>query len=745
MRVQRRTSRIHARPLQARSRRFFVDNPSWHTRNLQAIFTLSAVLCAFCFASSRALATDREISFGTQYQERVFRIREGVFTTRELQNKFPTSVQLVLPRIRQFRTMEISSAEFGIHLERGRVLTAYDFVYRDHHVDRGEDGKQRLVVHLAGRTVPFDVTLFYSVERDKPWMRKELQITPRTANAQKYVVEQIDVERLGYIEGEVDGGGVGQPIFLSTRDYFFGLEYPEGHNDRGGGVIKLSHYPGRRLGHGLESKSAVWGAAPHGQSRREFLEQYVLSLALHSPPQPVVTFRDPWNSGSSPNETIVKESISLLKKELIDGQGVKVDIYGIDGSGWYDPASVLAMNQDRFPRGLDPVQKAAEAAGMEIGLWASLTGADMDTYWGLAHGMEVVRGDEVFGPYCIAGPKYRAALKAALRHYLDFNRVSNFKFDYNSFICRQPGHGHSSAALPAREASIDGYIDVLEFIHARRPNATIELTSGMWLSPWWLRYADWVWLGGSDLDFLTPSGNASLEEHGSTGPPTNTRRVQEISYRDSVMWEDLRKQQYSFPAWALVAHGFYNWVMIGRAPDPEAGIEGTIACCNEPLSDFADHVVNVLLRGTSDWELLLNLHQMTVEKWEYLGQGLRWGRAHWNILSNTQMILGNPSKFEIYGYSHFRGTRGIISLRNPAGSRQDTEVVLNHENGFWNMPSTGLPARQIYPCEEAMPGVYREGDRIRVALAAHETRVIELGEFTYESERLAAHDCGASQ
>ena len=742
---QEQTASIDVLVFQANSRRFSVDNTSGRSRRSRAIFSLIVTLCVFCFVSARVLAEAREISLGTQYQERVFRIHEGVFTTRELQNKFPTSKQLLLPRIRQFRTMEISSAEFAIHLGQGKVLTAYDFVYQDHHLDPGKGGGQRLVVHLVGRTVPLSVTLIYSTEREKPWMRKELQITPRTASAQKYIVEQIDVERLGYIEGEVDGGGVGQPIFLSTRNYFFGLEYPEGHNDRNGGVIKLSHYPGKVLGHGLESKSAVWGAAPDGQSKREFLEQYVPSMALHSPPEPIVTFRDPWNSGSSPNEETVKQSISILKEKLIDGQGVKVDIYGIDGSGWYDPASILAINQNRFPGGLDPLQKAAEAAGMEIGLWASLTGADMDSYWGLAHGMEVVRGDEVFGPYCIAGPKYRAALKAALQHYLDFNRVSNFKFDYNSFICRQPGHGHPTDTLPAREAAIDGYIDVLEFIHARRPNATIELTSGMWLSPWWLPYADWVWLGGSDLDFLTSSGNASLKEHDSIPPPINTRRAQEISYRDSVMWDDLRKQQYSFPAWGLVAHGFYNWVMIGGAPDPEAGIEGAIDCCNEPLSDFADHVVTVLLRGTSDWELLLNLHQMTPEKWEYLGQGLKWGRAHWNILSNTQMILGNPSKFEIYGYSHFRGTRGIISLRNPGGSRQDTKVVLNHENGFWDMPATELRARQVYPCDRAISGVYREGDTIHVALAARETKVIELGEFPYESERLAIRDCGAAQ
>jgi hypothetical protein len=740
MQVQERKSGMHALHLRSHAPGLSIDISSRRGRDARFVFSLIGAVSIFCFANARLLAADREISFGTQYQERVFQVRNGVFTTRELQNKFSASQMPVLPRIHNFRTMEVTSSEFAIHLGQGLVLTAYDFVYHDHHVDRGKEN-ERLTVHLVGRTVPLHVTLVYYAEQDKPWMRKSVQISPSSARARQLVVEQIDVERLGFIEGEADGGGIGQPVFLSTRNSFFGLEYPEGHNDYSGGVIKLSHYPGKQLSQGLESKSAVWGAAPDGQSKREFLEQYVLSFALHPPPEPVVTFRDPWNSGSSPNEAIIKESISILKEKLIDGQGVKIDIYGIDGSGWYDPASILEVNRVRFPRGLDPLVKLAEAAGMEMGLWVSLTGADMNSYWGLAHGLEVVRGDEVFGPYCIAGPKYRTALKAALEHYLDLNRVSNFKFDYNTFSCRQSGHGHSTEALPAREAAIDGYIDVLQSIHTLRPAATIELTSGMWLSPWWLHYADWVWLGGSDLDFLTDSGKASLSEPELVRPARNTRRAQEISYRDSVMWEDFRKQQYTFPLWALVAHGFYNWVLIGGAPDPEAGIEGKPDCCDEPLSDFADHVVTVLMRGTADWELLLNLHQMTSEKWDLLGSGLKWGRQHWDILSTTQMILGNPSKGEVYGYMHFRPTGGIFSLRNPASSQKDGDVVLDHENGVWDMPPAGLRARQIYPCEQVIPGIYRIGDTIRVALAAHETKVIELGEFLHEPNKLLAQDC----
>jgi hypothetical protein len=281
-----------------------------------AIATLGAPICLSQTAKSAAPAPD-EITFSTPWQARIFRIRSGVFTTRKLQDKYPITEALVLPRLQRVRTMDISSAEFGIHLHDGPVLTAYNFVYQGSTTEQLDQGGKKLIVQLEGRTVPLNLTLTYTYRANEPWIHKELRILPRTDGEHNLVVDEIDVERIGYIEGEADGGGVGQPVYLSTRNYFFGLEYPEGHNDCTGGVIRLTHYPGRQIGDGITSKSAVWGVAPDGQARREFIDHYVPSIALHPRPTPYITFRDPWNSGSSPNQAIVQQSIATLKKELV--------------------------------------------------------------------------------------------------------------------------------------------------------------------------------------------------------------------------------------------------------------------------------------------------------------------------------------------------------------------------------------------------------------------------------------------
>lgn len=690
------------------------------------------LICSGASIGKAPAATQGKITFETEYQERRFQIKDGVFTTQALVNKLPSSTRLVLPRLQPFRVERTSSSEFGLAVAGSRDLTAYDFIYRDHRVEQTSDGDERLVVHLEGRTVPLNITLVYSAKPGEHWMRKFLEITPRTPEDKKYVVERIDVERLGLAEGG-EGGGIGQPIFFPRLNYFFGLEYPEGHNDHAG-VVTLTHFPGKPVGERLESKSAVWGVAPDGQAVREFLESYVPSFAVHYRRQPVITFNEAWNSGSSTNSAIAAESISTIKDQLVDKRNVNVNVYMID-AGWADPASILAIDRTRFPEGFRPIEKDAERSGMELGLWSSLVGADLDTHWGMARGMEAVRGNEVFGPYCLADPKYHAALKTALGQLVS-EGVRSFKFDYNSFDCTQ---SEGNQTPQAREAAVDAYVDILAFLHDSNPDIKIEITTGMWLSPWWLRYSDWVWLGGSDLDFLTPSGIPSLEVK--KPQPISYTRPQEISYRDSVMWNDFRKERFTFPAWGVMTHGFYNWLLIGNAPDPEAGLEAPNNCCNEPLPDFADHVVMVLMRGISDWEMLLDLHSMTAEKWNYLARALKWGQMHWDVLSHTQMVLGNPSQFEVYGYTHFNGTRGIVSLRNPASFQQTAEIALTPENGFWGFSSEGQPASQIYPCDRPMPGFYHEGSRIKVTLRPYETEVIELGDFPKQTESLAAGGC----
>lgn len=700
-----------------------------------AIFALLAVIVILVPSTASSYSAETTFHFGNRYVERVFVVRDGVFRTSELRDKFPREPKPFLAVDWPYSSMRVSSTEFAIYPQSRLPLTSYDFFYRTRRLNQLPDGGRELKVRLEGKTVPIDVVVCFRVVGDEPWMRKQIIIKPKTPVGSEISIERIDVERLGYAQGGGSGGGLGQPIFFATRNQFFGLEYPAAHDDYQGGVITLTQYPARQLGKGLLSKSAVWGVAPAGDVRKEFLQNYIPSWAVHYPPRPFVNFDESWNGGVSTTEAIAEQTISILNKHLVE-QGIPVESYSFPQ--WQDYDSIWLPSRELFPHGFAPVQRMAEAAGMRLGLWLSLTGGTLNTYWGVAHGMKAARDSEVNGPYCIADPAYQNALETALQGYIQRNRVNFFWCDYNDFSCAAPGYPAGSPE--ALEASVDAYIHVLNFIHKLNPSVKIELTTGMWLSPWWLKYADWVWLGGSDIDFITPQGRPSLETAPRWEPPRALKRYAEITYRDSVMWSDLRRDRDAFPTWGLKTHGFYNWVMIGGAPDPEAGFEDDPSCCDEPLNQWQDHVVSSLLRGISDWNLLLNLHWMSRQKWDYLVAALKWGRDNWILLSTTDMIGGNPARFQVYGYTHFRNGHALIMVRNPAGTSQEYDLPLA-SSVHTGVTANRVAVNEIYPCERPVSMNRMSGDRLRLSLKPYETEVIELGKLAPALDSLAAKSC----
>jgi hypothetical protein len=70
-------------------------------------------------------------------------------------------------------------------------------------------------------------------------------------------------------------------------------------------------------------------------------------------------------------------------------------------------------------------------------------------------------------------------------------------------------------------------------------------------------------------------------------------------------------------------------------------------------------------RGITKWEILNDPNSMDPKRWTFMGRAMRWGRANWDLLAHTQMILGNPGKGEIYGYAHAGPGAALVFLRNP--------------------------------------------------------------------------------
>ena len=612
--------------------------------------------------------TEDALSIGNDALERGVSIRDNVARTVYLANKLDGKEEF------------FESVEFELGLEDDKKLTTLDFTYVKHWVE-GLDGRgKRLTIRLKKEGLSLD--LVYELFEDDFFMRKYLVIG-MTNNA-ACTINHIDVERLGgeaflWRRDILTPEGLGQPIFIGNM--FFGLEYPGAENTFP--PIRLRHYPGAEITSRLQSKKAVFGVAPKGKVADWFLYRYLPRIRIR-PARPFVIY-NAWHHGLNLNARMLIDDVEFLKKTFYEKHNLSLDSFALD-HGWFDYTSIWGIDRRKFPEGFQTLIRKLTELQTHLGLWISLPGYVLNTFWGKKRGLEVIKEEELSGCYCIAGPRYRAELKEALGYYVKEMKVNYFKCDYNHFDCQNPDHGHPIGRA-AKDAIIDAYIDVLEFLNACNPNIFLAMTSGAFLSPWWLMYVDSLWLGGSDWD--------KLSELRSPYP-----RDQAESYRDKIMHDDYVKKKYQFPASALMTHG------IVKAKEDILG-EG------EPLQKFYDHVMLTLCRGISKWEMLIVPQMLTDSEWNFLAEAFKWAKRNWNILSKTKMFGGDPEKGETYGYAHFQGETGIICLRNPAVETKRAEVQLDEGLGLEEGETKkSYSVKVIYPYEMSLEETYHYGKRV---------------------------------
>jgi hypothetical protein len=109
---------------------------------------------------------------------------------------------------------------------------------------------------------------------------------------------------------------------------------------------------------------------------------------------------------------------------------------------------------------------------------------------------------------------------------------------------------------------------------------------------------------------------------------------------------------------------------------------------------------------------------------------MRWARANWAILSNTEMILGDPGKGEVYGYAHVGKDAALIVLRNPdlesktlalsmSDMRLGADEPLAHAAG-------SLRACEIYPAMRELDWAKPSAEPLNVQVLGSEAKVIAV-------------------
>jgi len=602
-------------------------------------------------------------------------------------------------------------------------ITKRYFTLERHNLKELENGAKELDLLFKGIDIPLLLRMTYKLEVDVFYLRRKVAVRD-TVYGLHFL--QTIYPLNGLVSGNISvvkGGSFGQPIAFLYKDggAFFGLEYPTSNNllistQNGKTMVQCGQEIGEKIGKNwVESEWAVEGLSPNSYIKYWFFK-YVDDIRV-SKLKPFTLYNS-WYDLRSPvmvedsahvmNEKNIMRITEKFRGNMIEKYGISLDAFVLD-DGWDVYKSDWVLRKKEFPKGLKPIATELKKTNTNLGMWLGPIGGyshrDLRVGWMAEHGYEVV-GDQL----CVAGKNYSELLKKRTLDFVENEGVTYFKWDGIQFSCNEVDHGHH-VGIYSRRAVMETVIDLCQSVRGKNPNIFLNITSGTWLSPWWVKYANQIWMQGYDY------GYAEI--------PSISRRDGAITYRDYVLFDDFKIKDLWFPISNLMTHGIIkgHLQMLGGE--------------EEPLDKFTDNALLYFARGVSMWELYISPDILTDGEWNAIAKSIHWAKDRFPILSNTEMIGGNPKDREAYGYAHFKGNRGIIAARNPFIVPKKLKVELTPSEGL-NPDATSLVVERVYPTRWISPRLFKAGESIEVHLDGYETAIYEIYTLTESSVPLLA-------
>ena len=579
---------------------------------------------------------------------------------------------------------------FALTLTDGRTLASSQLHLigtPTHQLLAANPGASRLAERLPGRQVTVVLedashrvraTWRGIVREGGTYIRQEVVLDALQAALPVREIELVDIRAPGVA---VNGTVKGSPIVAGQ--WFAGLEHPLSAStvDRARARAVLTRELPLRPGAPF-TLSSVIGITRPGQLRRDFLT-YIERERAH-PYRTFLHYNSWYDIGyfSKYNEPEALAVIDAFGSELARKRGVTLNSFLFD-DGWDDPKTLWGFHSG-FPNGFTPLRQAAARYGSAPGVWLSPWGGyGKPKEDRLANGRE--QGFETNrGGFALSGPKYYQRFHetciAMIRRY----GVNQFKID---------GTGNVANAIPGSEfdSDFDAAITLIGDLRREKPDLYVNLTTGTFPSPFWLRYADSIWRGGEDHSFAG----------------VGTDRQQWITYRDGDTFRGVVSRGPLFPLNALMLHGLI-YARQAKKLDTDPG------------HDFTSEIRAYFGTGTQLQEMYVTPSLLTQNNWDVLAEAANWSRTNADVLSDTHWVGGDPRQLQVYGHAAWSPRRGILSLRNPSDKPQS--IAIDVATAF-ELPGT---ARDGY----AASSPWRE-DRTRmpISLTAGRQHVFELAPF----------------
>ena len=480
-------------------------------------------------------------------------------------------------------------------------------------------------------TMKCNVYLIFSVKKDKPWIRRRIELQSCDPNV-TLAIDQAAYHIQWTVSEKSELGGKGQPLFLDDK-WFIGLEHPWSRNFYENGQVVLKQFPGYRFNSKpLVLQSMIVGGGENIPVRK-VMNNYVDSIRR---PARSLSLYNTWCDLRADNltqENMAKTAGDI--KNALAPYKTSLDVFAVD-DGWFDPRSIWEADKKKLPDGFSGLYKAINNENMKLGLWLPISGHSLDTSWGVKQGIQPAH--KKF--YCISDEKYNKPLRKLLKKTIKNGKISYFKHDFNYFGCGHKIHGHFPTVEQSTEANVDAELSILKMEAEMNPDIFLAITSGIWPSPWWLPYADTIWMGGGDHEY-----NKKI--------PATYGSAFEMNYRDVALYKIVVEDGKIFPLSALMTHGIVDGTHVAYPVKYETD-EG-----------WANYVMNYFGRGTLMRELYITPSNLTKKRWEIMARALCWAKSLDKCMIGSDFFLGNPMKMELFGYTGENENLRYVSVRNP--------------------------------------------------------------------------------
>ncbi len=632
--------------------------------------------------------------------KREFKIVNGNFFASQIYNKY--SDMSLVP--------DGNGCEFVVRFEDGADFSAKGLPV----VSSSEENNKLKFVFAEVQGVT--VTLEYWVHPDGNTICKQITLDQSDSR----VLDFIYLDDIGIINSKTHFGAdrvegseippqwavLGQPFYIDSL--FFGCEFPGADSRIVHGVGRVKYYLGKNVGRHFVCPVTVMGAAKDNtiQEVRKAFFEYLDFIRVPSPLR--FQYNTWFDKMGKISESSVKDSFDAVNTALISHGIPQLDAYVLD-DGWCNYKAPFWKCNKNFPNGIAPLAQQCADMGSSLGLWLSPRGGYTKSkrfaksIQAAGNGFLNTESEDI----CVASARYVALVGDYLVEQLKEHHLSYLKLDgFALKPCRDETHDHAvggDSDLYYATDLLEKWAEVLQKIRHSGEDGEkvwINLTSFLNPSPWWLQWANSVWLQNSD-----DIGFAENNEE-------QSRLDAEITYRDARYYDCLCTRSVQLPLDA-----FYNHEPIyGKS----AKVEYTDA-------EFEKYLFWCAVRGQALNEFYFSPEIMSEEKWQALRRVMRFQRESADLLRHGMFIGGNPEENNVYGYIGWsENGEGIIALRNPDAEPSPLTLTLNKLMGA---PENLADMRVEYPFgtpADTQNVLFSYNDKLSFTLAPYEIKILKF-------------------